>query len=140
MQIKHRSCFKCKYETETADAKCARCGRRLRSRTEIRVLGAILIFLGGFLLVVMGTISSWMYNVIFHPQSANGAKFTGDASELAMIAGVFGFVFLFSFIAVIAGLWQLILGRRNMILVWIIVGLGIIFIVGGEAMLFFTKN
>lgn len=139
-QVKHRSCFKCKYETETADTKCARCGRRLRSRTEIRILGAILVCLGGFLLVAMTFVTGWMYNVIFYPQTANGAKFTGDADDLAMIAGVFGFVFLFSFIALIAGLWQLILGRRNMILVWAIVGLGIVFIVGGEAMVFFMKN
>jgi hypothetical protein len=138
--LKHRSCYKCKYEIETADIKCNACGRRLRSRTEIRVLGAIIILLGGFLLVLMGTISIWMYNVIFHPETANGARFTGDTNELALIAGVFGFVFLFSFVALAAGFWQLIFGRRNMILVWIIIGLGIVFIIGVEAMVFFTQK
>jgi hypothetical protein len=138
MQIKHRSCFKCKYEIETTEPKCARCGRRLRTRTEIRVLGAVMISLGGFLLVAMSIISGWIYTVIFHPESANGAKFTGDENQLMMIAGVFGFIFLFSFVAIAAGLWQLILGRRNMILVWTILGLGIIFIVGGNAVIFFN--
>jgi hypothetical protein len=138
MQIKHRSCFKCKYEIESADTKCARCGRPLFSRTNIRIRGALLVFIGVFLLALMTSISSWMYNVIFYPQAANGAKFTGDENQLMMIAGVFGFVFLFSFIAIIAGLWQLILGRRNMILVWAILGMGIIFVAGGWAVVFFT--
>jgi hypothetical protein len=140
MQIKHRSCFKCQTEIETAETKCHRCGRRLESRTETRVRGSILIILGGFLIVFMGMISSWMINVIFYPQAANGAKFTGDENELLMIAGVFGFVFLFSIFAVITGLWQLIFGRRNRILVWMIIGLGIFFIIGGEALVFFMRK
>lgn len=138
MPIKHRSCYKCKTEIETAEAKCARCGRRLRSRTEIRTLGALMIFLGSFLIIFMGYISLWMYNVILHPETANGAKFTGDNNELLLIAAVFGFVFLFSLVAVINGFWQLIFGRRNMILVWIIIVFGIIFIGSGLALTLFT--
>lgn len=140
MQVKYRSCYKCSYEIETVDATCARCGRHLWSRTEVRVRGAILTVLGSFLIIFMGYISIWMYNVIFHPETANGARFTGNQNELAMIAGVFGFVFLFSFVALITGLWQLILGRRNMILVWVIVALGIVFIIGGEALVFVDRN
>ena len=139
MQITHRSCFKCKTEIETAETKCVRCGRPLFSRTNIRIRGAIMVFLGGFLIALMGTISIWMYGVIFHP-AANGARFNGDANELAMIAGIFGFIFLFSFIAVITGLWQLILGKRNMILVWTIMAFGFIFIIGGTAFVFYTGN
>ena len=138
MQTKHRTCFKCKYEAETADHKCPRCGRRLRTRAEIRGLGAVLVFLGGFLMTVIGAISVWMYNIIFYPAASGGSRFTGGDSELALIAGVFGFVFLFGFVAAVAGLWQLILGRRNMILVWTIVALGIIFLVGGQAAYFYN--
>jgi hypothetical protein len=136
MQIKHRTCFKCKYEAETAALICPRCRKRLRSRGEIRLLGGVLVMIGGLLLAMMSAISIGVYGIIFHPGNANGARFTGGESELMMIAGVFGFVFLFGFIAVIAGLWQLILGRRNMLLVWTIVGLGIIFIVGGQAFVY----
>jgi hypothetical protein len=136
MQVKHRSCFKCKYEIETADSKCNQCGQRLRSRTEIRALGSLLIVLSSFLIGVMTMISSWMYNVIYSPQTANGSRFNGDEKDLAMIAGVFAFVFLFSFTALAAGLWQVIFGRRNMILVWTIIGLGIVFIAGGWAIRF----
>ena len=97
-----------------------------------------MLFMGGFLIAFMGYISIWVSKAVFHPSTTNGAKFTGDSNQLAMIAGIFGFIFLFGFIAVIAGLWQLVFGKRNVILVWTIIALGIIFIIGGEAFIFFT--
>jgi hypothetical protein len=45
---------------------------------------------------------------------------------------ILGFVFFFGFVSFAAGLWQLILGRRNMILIWVILGLGVVFLVGGS--------
>src|SRR5258706_12941633 len=107
--ITKRSCFKCGYEGDTADTRCPNCGRPLKTVRQIRVLGGILVFLGGFLILFMGGITLFVMNLIYK----NGSSFTGTRNDLILIFGAFGFVIFFGFVALIAGLWQLIFGRRN---------------------------
>jgi hypothetical protein len=80
----------------------------------------------------MGLITFWAVDLIRHNNDPNGAsRFTGTEQQMYLMFGVFAFVMLFGLAALTAGLWQLIFGRRNMILVWIVLGLGAIFVVGG---------
>ena len=61
-----------------------------------------------------------------------GPKFNGSRGELLMTFAICGLVILFGFIVFVAGLWQLILGRRNKIFVWSVAGLGaVLFAVAG---------
>jgi hypothetical protein len=46
---------------------------------------------------------------------------------------VFALVFFIGLTAFTAGLWQVVFGRRNLILVWIMLGLGGIFFILGIA-------
>lgn len=99
-----------------------------------------MVIMSVFLIALMSTISSWMYGVVFLPETANGARFNGTENQLMLIAGTFGFIFLFSFIGLITGLWQLIFGRRNRILVWTVMAFGFIFLIGGLGIVFYTNH
>ena len=60
-----------------------------------------------------------------------GAKFNGDEHMLIMIYLIFGGVIAMGVTIVLAGLWQIIFGRRNMFLIWIFFALiGLTFVVG----------
>jgi hypothetical protein len=126
--------MKCGFMAETAEKKCSRCGGLMRTTTTMRVLGAVMIALGGFLIVFMGIITLWAYNLVQHSSdTGTGARFTGTKDQMLMMFGVFGFVMLFGVVALVTGSWQLIFGRRNKILTWVVFGLGAIFVIGGLA-------
>jgi hypothetical protein len=131
--VQYRFCFKCKWEGETAEKLCPRCRRATQTRGFIRATGAVLVALGGFLIVVMGAITIAVISIIEQSgKPGTSARFTGTKDQMLMIFAIFGFVLLFGFVSVIAGLWQLIFGRRNMILVYFILALGALFLVGGS--------
>lgn len=130
--LPHKTCYKCSYEAQTAEIKCPRCRKKLWTRTETRVLGGVLAALGSFLVVVMGAIILFFVGLMSQSGKSSGAKFTGTKNDAVMVFAILGFVLLFGFTSLIAGLWQLIFGRRNMVLIWIVLGLGIIFLVGGS--------
>lgn len=131
--VQHKTCYKCHYEAETADRLCPRCRKKLWTRTETRTLGGVLAALGTFLVVMMTAIIIFMLGVVNQsPRPGGGARFTGSKDQMYMIFGILGFVLLFGITALIAGLWQLVFGRRNMMLIYIIIGLGAIFLIGGS--------
>jgi uncharacterized paraquat-inducible protein A len=129
---KHKTCYKCAYETETADVRCPRCGKKLFTKAETRVLGGVLTALGAFLMVVMGAIIIFFVGLMSQSGKSSGAKFNGSKNDALLVFAILGFVLLFGFTSFIAGLWQLIFARRNMVLIWIILGLGAIFLIGGS--------
>jgi hypothetical protein len=125
-------CYKCRYEGETAEKLCPRCRKRLHTRGEIRILGGVLAALGAFLVVVMGAITIWSAGMITNSgKPGSTSRFTGTKDQMYMMFAIFGFVLLFGFTSLVAGLWQLVFGKRNMILIYVILGLGVLFFVGG---------
>jgi MFS family permease len=131
--VQHKTCFKCKYEGETAEKLCPRCRKRLRTRTEIRALGGVLAGLGAFLVVMMGTITFFAIGLVSQSgKPGTGARFTGTKDQMYLMFAIFGFVLLFGFTSLVAGMWQLIFGRRNMILIYVMLALGAIFLIGGS--------
>jgi hypothetical protein len=106
----------------------------MRATATIRVLGAVMIALGGSLITGMAVISFWAYAMI-HQSSALSAtaRFTGTKGQMLMMFGLFGLIMLFGIVALTTGLWQLIFGKRNKILTWFVLGLGAIFFIGGLA-------
>lgn len=106
----------------------------MRTRTTVRILGLVMTILGGSLLIGMGAIALWAVNLIRHNDDPNASShYIGTRQQMHLMFGVFGFIMLFGLAALAAGLWQLIVGRRNMVLVWIVLGLGVLFFVGGVA-------
>lgn len=134
----YRFCFKCKWEGETAETLCPRCHKRTKTREFIRGTGAALVALGGFLLAIMLPITVFFIGLAQQgAKPGNGPRFTGTKAQMMMTFGVFAAVLLFGLASLVAGLWQVIFGRRNMVLVYFILGLGVVLFVGGQAVLIF---
>lgn len=92
--------------------------------------------LGGILVAAMSAIILVMIGLVAQSgKPGTTARFNGTQAEMFVMFGVLGFVLIFGFGALAAGLWQLIFARRNMFLLWAIIIMGVIFLVGGEAVL-----
>jgi hypothetical protein len=83
------------------------------------VMGAIIVFFIG----LAGTAGK---------KGVSGPRFSGTKNDLFLVFIILGFVFFFGVVSFVAGLWQIIFGRRNMILIWVILALGVVFLVGGS--------
>lgn len=132
--LKQRSCFKCGYAAETAETTCPQCRRRLETATATRVRGVFLVFCGTFLIAIVGYIALWAANAL-DATSSVGPQFTGTAQEKLLIFALFGCLFIFGCASLLAGLWQLVFGRRNRVFVWCIVGLAILVALAGGAVI-----
>jgi hypothetical protein len=124
-----RFCYKCHYPAGAFDKKCPRCGGVVRTKATIRILGGVGVFLGGFISVMMAFIAMFMYGAL---TQANGSRFNGSENELMFVVGIIGLTFVVGVSFALAGLWQIIFGRRNKFIVWISVGLVIVLFVIGR--------
>ena len=132
----YKFCFKCKWEGETAETLCPRCRRKLKTRSFIRVTGIILTMLGGFLVVVLSAIIFWMWAVIQQTgKPGSTTHFNGTKADMVMAFSILGAVLMFGFVALITGLYQAIIGRRNIILIYIMLTLAAILYIGGNIVL-----
>lgn len=125
-----RTCPKCGYVRETAETNCHDCGKPLQKVSIIRTLGVVLVALGGSLLAFMGWLSFWAYGTIANP-SASGSHFNGTAKDLFFMIFVFGLVMAIALGAIAGGFWQIVFGKRNKLIVFAVIGLGIAFAVTG---------
>jgi uncharacterized paraquat-inducible protein A len=131
-----RFCYKCHRPAGNADAKCARCGGVLRTKTTIRILGGVLVFLGGFVSALMAFVAVFMYGALVQ---TDGRRFSGTETELLFAVGIIGLTFVVGVSFALAGVWQIIFGRRNTIIVWISVGLVIVLFVIGKIFVAMTR-
>lgn len=110
----------------------------MKSKSQIRVLGAVLTLLSGFLVVFMSVIAFFIYNTVQQSDKPGAtSKFTGSENDILIIIAIFGLVILFGIIGLITGLWQLIFGRRNLILVYSLLAIGAVLFIGGYIFRFF---
>ena len=58
-------------------------------------------------------------------------KFNGSADMLLFMYGLFGFVILFGLVGMAGGIWQIKYGRRNKKLAYVILGMGLLFVIIG---------
>jgi hypothetical protein len=108
----------------------------LKSVGFIRGTGAMLIVLGTPLVASMAAIMIWMLSIMQESgKPGSGARFTGTKNEAIARLGVLGAVFIFGAMAIVNGLWQVIFGRRNLFLVYLMLGLAIVLYVGGYIVL-----
>ena len=129
-QSVRRTCPKCGDIRETADEKCRDCGKPLQKVSTIRALGVFLVVLGGSLFAFMSWLSFWAYGTIANP-SASGSHFNGTPKDMLFMIFVFGLVISISLGAMAGGLWQIVFGKRNKLIVFAAIILGIAFAVTG---------
>lgn len=120
-----KSCYKCGYIRETSEENCAECGKVLESVSRIRTTGALQIVLGGILLAFMGWLAFWMLN------ADSNKHFNGGANDVLFIVFVFALVISISFGTLAAGIWQIVFGKRNKLLMFGMIVLGIAFVATG---------
>lgn len=128
VQMIPRVCPKCNEIVNTSETVCAHCGRKMMSVSRIKMLGWLSLGCGVFLLGLMSWLSLWMYQAIARSGEPGAGTFRGGPEVIGFIIVIFGLVLTFGLFAAISGLWQIIYGRRNKILTFIVIILGIAFI------------
>lgn len=91
---------------------------------------ALGIFLTGFMTVIALFATALLVEASKNPQ--NRGKLNEEPEMLVFAYLIFGGVIAIGLAATFAGLWMVVFGRRNMILIWIFMALiSLTFIVGG---------
>ncbi|HEX8248008.1 MAG TPA: hypothetical protein VF599_07540 [Pyrinomonadaceae bacterium] len=131
-----RFCYKCHRPAGNFDKKCARCGGVVRTKATIRILGGVLVFLGGFIATMMAFVALFVFGALAQTPAS---RFNGSETELMFAVGIIGLTFIVGISFAFAGLWQIILGRRNTFIVWISIGLVIVLFVVGRFFVAMTR-
>jgi magnesium-transporting ATPase (P-type) len=127
----------CGFDGETESISCPQCRRRLRTTTETRISGLLQTFAGILLIGLMGFIGQWFYGVVREGQQTGHSRFTGTDQQMIVIAAIIAFVMLFGIISFIAGFWQLVTGKRNKLLIWLVAGIGILLALGALYIIYY---
>lgn len=130
-----RFCYKCHYPASVSDVRCPRCGGTLKTKANIRILGGVLVFLGGFIAAIMLGVMVLMLG-LFAQTPASRLK--GEEGTALLALGIVGLVFAVGIAFAVAGLWQLIFGKRNKWIVWLSIGLLVIVFVLGRIFMALT--
>lgn len=135
VDTERRSCFKCRWEGDTAQKSCPRCGRRLFTRTNIRVRGGLLVgiglFLSGFMTVITIFVTAVLADAVKKP--GINTRLEEEPHMFVMIYLIFAGIIAAGGAITLNGLWMLIFGRRNMLLFWIFIGLLVVTFIVGRA-------
>ena len=131
-----RVCYalRCAYTSDEPIDVCPKCGRKMRSANSVRVYGGLQLLLGIFLVVFMGVITLSVLPMMMHAvEPQGGSRFTGTSSEALVILSLFGLVIAFGFGSSLAGLYQVIMARRNKWLFIAVLGLSVLIWIAANA-------
>lgn len=129
-----KTCFKCGRDDDSSLTKCPHCGGAMKTPTTMRVLGVVLLTIGASLAGGMTVLIIWITSMAANSgNSGTGSRFTGSQSDLQYIYGLLGLVLVFGLASMTTGLWQIVFGRRNRPLTWIMLGLGVALLIVGIA-------
>jgi hypothetical protein len=110
------ACFKLKCPNATAEyfVDCQNCGRRLRTRLQVRRNGWVLGLMGLLLIGLMGVITYNTAPMLLNPGVyMDGSKFAGTESQGKQILTLFATVILFGVTSLLAGVLQIITCRPS---------------------------
>jgi magnesium-transporting ATPase (P-type) len=124
-----RFCYKCHYRASVSDGRCPRCGGSLKTKANIRLLGGVLVFLGGFISVIMLGVMVLMFGIF---AQAPASKMRGEEGKALMAVAIVAAVFAIGASFAIAGLWQIIFAKRNKWIVWASIGLVVLVLIAGR--------
>ena len=128
------SCTKCEYTVTGKETKCPQCGGWIRRARRIKRLGVVLVFIGLLLVGMMSTITIMMAPMILSAgRDTGGARFTGTPEQGMMILGLFGIVIVFGLASIAGGIFQMMTGRRSIVIMVVVIGLAaVLWLVGSS--------
>lgn len=133
-----RPCHFCGHLIEETYRVCTQCGRPNRTPKQVRTLGWVLVALGALVVVVMAGLSLVIGRIIARSGNPEATtRFTGDASDAAIMFGIFAFIALFGLAGIAAGASQIRNGKVNRRMVTVVLFLGGAIFVGGQLSLIF---
>ena len=133
-----RPCHFCGHPLEETYRVCTECGRPNRTPKQVRTLGWVLVGLGAFLVVFMAGLSLVIGRIIARSSNPEATtRFTGDASDAAIMFGIFGFIALFGLLGIAAGASQIRQGKVNRRMVTLVLVLGGAIFAGAQLSLIF---
>ena len=112
----HSKCVSpdCGYWEDGALAACPKCGGAMRVTKGSTARGWILLFLGLFLILLMGTITANLAPTMLRPgEVIDGSTFEGTPEQARIFLGLFALVILFGFVSTIYGLFQIVTRRES---------------------------
>ena len=107
----------------TEDNSCTQCSHSVdeTAARRIRRLGWALVVIGPFLMVFIGAIAAiFITGFSFQAVPGETAHFTGTPQQQMLIYALFGVIIVFGLVATAGGIWQIITGRRNTIILAIV--------------------
>jgi len=133
-----RPCHFCGHPLEETYRVCTECGRPNRTPKQVWTLGWVLVGLGAFLVVFMAGLSLVIGRIIARSSNPEATtRFTGDASDAAIMFGIFGFIALFGLLGIAAGASQIRHGKVNRRMVTLVLVLGGAIFAGAQLSLIF---
>jgi hypothetical protein len=102
-----RTChnYWCNYTTNESLPRCPKCGRQLITPQTFKLLGGALLFLGGLLALVAVSLT-----ILVAPRLAD---VRGGMGGRLFVLGVLGFLLAVGLAFMMAGLWQVLSGKRS---------------------------
>ena len=133
-----RPCHFCGHPLEETYRVCTECGRPNRTPKQVRRLGWVLVGLGASVVAVMAGLSLVIGRIIARSGNPEATtRFTGDASDAAIMFGIFAFIALFGLVGIAASASQIKHGKVNRRMVTVVLVLGGAIFVGGQLSLVF---
>lgn len=106
----------CGFQTREALRDCPKCGRPIWTTNQFRLISSLLIFCGLFF-ILLG--SGLLYALAPIDGNSSGTRFTGSEGQKMFILGIFAVMIAFGLSVLAAGLWQVVFGRANGRLIYI---------------------
>src|SRR4051812_22489043 len=85
----YKFCYNCKFEDELFENLCPKCRKPLRSRQQIRILGAVMMVLSLILIAGMGYIIYRMDQSIINSHKPEAlTKWTASHAQISLMFGI----------------------------------------------------
>ncbi len=135
--LMRQRCGGCGAESPAWTDVCSGCGVVLHPPGRLRAAGVLYLVLGSLLTVgatYLIVLIAGMVALSDDPEATG--RFTGTVWQLALVYSALGFVLLIGVTGILMGVWQVLHGRRNLMLVRVAVVLYVVFWTGSMLIIF----
>jgi hypothetical protein len=121
------TCHACDYQTHKFVSHCPRCGASMQSKRWSRRFGWGLLVCGLFITAGIGAVIFNVAPMLLHPgDSIGGSRFSGTVAQGRFFLGLLALVATFGTTTALYGLWQILAGRRDKRVIYLLLGFGVL--------------